>query len=313
MSKPRFGALVAIIIGIIVALTVAGGAFAAPARAVPAQTQAKAEPTRFSVEVVGEGPDVILIPGLSTPRAVWQPTADALKGRYRVHLVQVKGFGEPAGPNASGPILDPFVDELAAYITEQKLKNPAIIGHSMGGLAALMVGARHPDLPGKVMVVDAVPFIGTIFNPAATVDMIRPQAEAMKQMMLKAAEAQSKGDIKTGQASANVPGNMSNTAEGRARIAAWMQASDARVVAQAMYDDMVTDMRPDLGKIKAPITLLYAQDDRALTPELATAAFVPQYEGAAKFTPVMVPGSFHFIMLDQPERFAKEVEAFLKG
>ena len=280
---------------------------------IAAQTAAPAtEPTRFSVEVVGAGPDIILIPGLSTPRAVWQPTADALKSHYRVHLVQVRGFGEPAGINASGPVLDPLVEDLAAYIKTHNLKKPAIIGHSMGGLAALMIAARYPDLPGKIMVVDAVPFIGTIFNPAATVDMIRPQAESMKQMMLKAAEAESKENAMKGQGSANVPGNMSNTVEGRAQIAAWMQGADARVVAQAMYDDMVTDMRPELGKIKAPITLLYAQDDHSLTPERATATFVTQYKGTPQFTSVMVPGSFHFIMLDQPVRFAKEVEAFLQ-
>ena len=268
-------------------------------------------PTRFSVEVVGTGPDVILIPGLSTPRAVWQPTADALKSHYRVHLVQVKGFGEPAGLNASGPILDPLVEDLAAYIKMHNLKNPAIIGHSMGGLAALMVAARYPDLPSKIMVADAVPFIGTIFNPAATVDMLRPQAESMRQMMLKAA-AQANTGTPSAQSNANVPSNMSNSEKGRAQIAVWMQQADARVVAQAMYDDMVTDMRPELGKIKASITLLYAQDDRAITPERATATFLPQYKGVTKFTPVMIAGSFHFIMLDQPEHFAKEVEAFLK-
>lgn len=307
MRKMKFGSLFAIIVAVIVALTVANKAHAqAPDSSRQTAAITVNQPTRFSVEVVGKGPDVILIPGLSTPRDVWQPTADALKARYRVHLVQVKGFGEAAGPNASGPVLDPFVEELAGYISANKLKQPAIIGHSMGGLAAIMIGARHPELPGKIMVVDAVPFIGTIFNPAATVDMVRPQAERMKQMMLAAANQQGKSGAAT------APGNMSNTDAGRAQINAWMQAADARVVAQAMYDDMITDMRPELGKITAPVTLLYAQDDRAMTPERATAAFVPQYKGTAKFTPVMVPGSFHFIMLDQPQRFASEVEAFLK-
>ena len=42
--------------------------------------------------------------------------------------------------------------------------------------------------------------------------------------------------------------------------------SDPRVVAQALFDDMTTDMRPELSKISAPVTLLYAQDDRAMTP-----------------------------------------------
>ena len=97
------------------------------ALAIPAHA---AEPTRFSVVTVGRGPDIILIPGLSSPRAVWLATAERLKATHRVHLIQLKGFGEPAGANASGPVLQPFVDELGAYIVDRKLKRPAVVGHS---------------------------------------------------------------------------------------------------------------------------------------------------------------------------------------
>jgi len=150
------------------------------ALAVPAQA---AEPIRFSVVTVGSGPDVILIPGLSSPRAVWQSTANRLKATHRVHMIQFKGFGEPAGPNASGPVLQPFVDELGAYIVDRKLKRPAVVGHSMGGLAALMLAADRPTLAGKVMVVDALPFIGPLFG-AASVDAIRPQATQVRAMLI---------------------------------------------------------------------------------------------------------------------------------
>ena len=56
---------------------------------------------RITVKVEGSGPDVVLIPGLSSPRAVWDTTAKRLKGRYRLHLVEVRGFG---GGDA-GPVL----------------------------------------------------------------------------------------------------------------------------------------------------------------------------------------------------------------
>ena len=45
-----------------------------------------------SVEVSGEGPAVILVPGLSTPRSVWAGIAPQL-AKHRVYLVQVNGFG----------------------------------------------------------------------------------------------------------------------------------------------------------------------------------------------------------------------------
>src|SRR5690242_10033017 len=80
---------------------------------------APAPPTRFSVEVRGAGPDVILIPGLASGRAVWNDTATRLQGSRRLHLVQVAGFaGSPAGPNATGPVIAPVVEELHRYIVE---------------------------------------------------------------------------------------------------------------------------------------------------------------------------------------------------
>jgi pimeloyl-ACP methyl ester carboxylesterase len=47
---------------------------------------------RITVTVRGQGPDVVLIPGLASSSAVWDATAAHLEGRYRLHIVQVAGF-----------------------------------------------------------------------------------------------------------------------------------------------------------------------------------------------------------------------------
>src|ERR1700729_250749 len=75
-----------------------------------------AAPTRFSVVIEGvasgKGPDVILIPGLSSSRDVYAAEAKLLTPNYRLHLIQVAGFsGAPAGPNATGPIFAPVVEQ----------------------------------------------------------------------------------------------------------------------------------------------------------------------------------------------------------
>ena len=46
---------------------------------------------RISVESGGNGPDVVLIPGLSSSPKVWDATVAAIPG-YRYHLVHVAGF-----------------------------------------------------------------------------------------------------------------------------------------------------------------------------------------------------------------------------
>ena len=271
---------------------------------------------RFTVQISGKGADVILIPGLASPREVWAETVAAQRGCFRLHSIQIRGFGDQAMANAQGPLLEPFVRELADYIIDDIIgkggTKPAIIGHSLGGLSALMVAARYPHLAKKVMVIDAVPYIGTIFDTAATVDAVRPQAERMA-AMIKAQYSRPK-PIDTGKdpGPQSQAGRMTNHTAGRITVARWSLQSDPRVVAQALLDDMTTDMRPELPKIAAPLTLLYAQDDRAMTPEQSTAAFVPQYEGTAKFKAVQVTGSHHFIMLDQPQKFAAELTRFLE-
>lgn len=273
------------------------------------------EGKRITVLVEGDGPDVVLIPGLSSPRAVWDPTAARLKSNYRLHRVQIRGFGDDAGVNAEGPVLDPMMREVADYIddciTNQGRAAPAIIGHSMGGLTGLMIAARVPQEVGKLMIVDALPFIGTLYNPAATVDSVKPQAEQMAAMM----RAQYGQPVPTGPVSDPGPvsmvGSMSNQPAGRTAILGWMRASDARVTAQVFHDVMTTDMRGELGAVTAPVTLIYAQGDSLMPAERAKAAFEPQYVGLAKFTAQMVPGSRHFIMLDQPAAFAKAVDDFL--
>ena len=273
------------------------------------------EGKRVTVLVEGDGPDVVLIPGLSSPRAVWDTTADRLKDKYRLHRVQIRGFGDAAGVNAEGPVLDPMMREVADYIddciTDQGRAAPAIIGHSMGGLTGLMIAARVPQEVGKLMIVDALPFIGTLFNPAATVDSVKPQAEQMAAMM----RAQHGQPAPTGPVSDPGPvsmvGGMSNQPVGRTAILGWMRAADARATAQVFHDVMTTDMRGELAAGTAPVTLLYAQDDSLMPAEHAKAAFEPQYVGVARFTAQMVPGSRHFIMLDQPEAFAKAVDSFL--
>lgn len=263
----------------------------------------------------GTGPDIVLIPGLSTPRAVWNATAARLKGQYRLHIVQVRGFGDEAGANAEGPVLTPMMEDVTRYITTcitaQGRAAPTVIGHSMGGLTGLMIAARHPEALGKLMIVDALPFIGTMFNPAATVEMVKPQAEQMAAMMRAQYGKPTEAAPVTDPGPASMAGGMSNSVAGRTAIAGWTQGADARVTAQLFQDVMATDMRGELGTINAPVTLLYAQDDSALPAAAAKAAFEPQYAALAHLKAVMVTGSRHFIMLDQPEAFAAAVDGFL--
>ena len=303
---------------VLAALSAATLISSAPSWASATKAEAAFQPARFSVVVEGTGPDVILIPGLSSTRDVWTASAARLKASHRVHLVQVKGFGEPAGINASGPVLKPFVDELAQYIRSNRLRAPKIIGHSMGGLAALMLAADSPDLPGKIMIVDAFPFIGPVFG-VKDVAEITPGAEQMRTMLIASAATVTPDFATLANCTSNAlppaapAGVMSNSALGQCMMKHGAKASDLRVVAQAMYDDMITDVRPRLKAIKAPVTMLYPQDDRLLTAAQAAKLYGDAYAGTPTIRLVPIAGSYHFIMQDQPEAFDEQLQAFLRG
>ena len=83
---------------------------------------AAADPTRFSVSVTGQGPDVVLIPGLATPGEVWDATVRHLAPTHRVHVILVAGFGTgDGGPNkADGDMLPAFVAEMVQYVAGLK-------------------------------------------------------------------------------------------------------------------------------------------------------------------------------------------------
>lgn len=254
----------------------------------------------------GQGPDVVLIPGLSTPRVVWDPTAARLKSKYRLHIVQIRGFGDAAGPNAEGAVLPHVVEDIQGFIadciTGQDRPAPAIIGHSLGGLTAMMIAARTPKNVGKLMVVDSLPFFGTLFGPTATVATVEPQAATMQKML--AAKPSAEADDQTLQI-------MSATDAGRAQVKAWTATADAKVAAQLIYDDMTTDLRPELGAITAPFTMLYPFDASAMPAEMVDGLYKGAFAPAKTATLKRIDGSRHFIMLDQPAAFAAAVDAFL--
>lgn len=265
---------------------------------------------RIDVKVVGSGPDVILIHGLSSSRDVWNDTARRVPG-YRYHLVQIAGFdGVPPGGNGGdGPLLAPVAEEIARYIREAGLKKPAVVGHSMGGSLTMMVAARHPDLVSKAMVVDMVPFMAAFYGgPAATLESVQPIAVQTRDRM-----AATSGDALRKVIEPTIAG-MVNTASLRPQAVDDAMTSDQGVASRGMYDLITTDLRPELKAMTMPVRVLYVRGPNVpITDAQMDAVYKMQFTNAPHATLVRVPDSAHFIMWDQPEKFASELSAFLKN
>lgn len=265
---------------------------------------------RIEVTSRGRGPDVILTPGMTSHRSVWDATADALDRGHRVHVVQVKGFaGFPAEANAEGPVSAPVAEEIARYIAEAGLERPAIIGHSMGGTNAMMIAARHPQSVGRIMVVDMFPFMGAMFGPpGASADSVRATADQIRAQMRLAPQGAASPMVE------QMIASMVATESARPALLQHARDSDNRVVANAFHELIVTDLRPELAGITAPMSVLYVIPPNAPVPETQYDAFMRlSYAGVSQARVVRIDGARHFIMIDAFDRFMQEVNAFLSG
>lgn len=271
---------------------------------------------RIHVAVDGDmdGRDIILIPGLSSSPEIWQGTVDHLIAQdgvgWRVHRIHVQGFaGAPAKANATGPVAAPVAEEIARYIREQGLQKPAVVGHSMGGTMGMMLAARHPDLVGRLMVVDMIPFMGAMFGPpGTTAESVVPVAD-----QVYAAQSTAPRDQYLTQAKAAVTG-MIKTEAARSGPLQDTETSDQQVSASAFRELIVTDLRPELSKITAPVEVLYVKfNDPRMTDAITDAVYQMSFSTLPGAKLKRIDDSAHFIMLDQPQAFYGDLDAFLSA
>lgn len=302
--------LKALLVASAAAVAVGGGVlFATEVLAAPASAAAPAPfvSSRLSVEVVGSGPDVVLIPGFGCSREVWRAEAERLKATHRVHLVQLAGFAGESWAHGDGPFVQPVVDELARYIRDQGLQGAAVAGHSMGGMSALMLAQQHPGLAGKVMTVDSLPFFSALFGPTATPESARPFADQAAQGML----SQDDASFRAGQAMQAV--GLARDPATRERMVEWTAAGDRRAMAAAIREVMTTDLRPGLAAMTTPVWAPYASDaDGGAPAAMADALWGREYASLPGVKLIRVDGSRHFIMADQPAVFAGIMDRFLE-
>jgi pimeloyl-ACP methyl ester carboxylesterase len=109
------------------------------------------------VEIPGSGPARVYLHGLGASSAPYYAEAvshPALAGR-RSLLMDLLGFGISDRPADAGYSMPEHADYLAAALTEADVHDAEVVAHSMGGMIAVHLAARHPRLVAKLVLVDA--------------------------------------------------------------------------------------------------------------------------------------------------------------
>jgi len=262
----------------------------------------------LQVQVIGTGKPVLMIPGLNSAASVWTETCATLQPQVQCHIVQLPGFAG-AKPVQKEQWLTSMRDELLAYVDANKLDKPVVMGHSLGGALALMMGSEAPQRFERLVVVDSLAFIGAVQNPAATEASVKPMLQGMRQQMLAATEEQTAVQVRR-----MAPG-MTLSPQGVERVVAWGLNSDRATSAQAMTELWGTDLRPALSKIQVPTLVLgswAAYKPMGATLESTRQIFTTQYANLKGVDIRMSEAGYHFLMWDDAAWLTGEVKRFIK-
>ncbi len=94
-------------------------------------------------ERAGDGPAVVLVPGLGGDHRLWHNQVPTLTGRFDCIAVDNRGAGQSAMPDEPYTIAA-FADDLAGLLDALGIARAHVVGASMGGFIAQEFALRHP-------------------------------------------------------------------------------------------------------------------------------------------------------------------------
>lgn len=113
-------------------------------------------PLELHHEVLGEGPDLVILHGLFGSLDNWRGPARKLARRFRVWLVDQRNHGR--SPHSDDFCYDAMVMDLRALLDRHGLRRVHLLGHSMGGKTAMLFASMHPERIDRLIVEDMGPW-----------------------------------------------------------------------------------------------------------------------------------------------------------
>jgi len=132
----------------------------------------------LSALTLGAGPDVVLLHGLGSSKVSFYNTAAALARDYRVHALDLPGFGSSAKPAGARYDARQFAAATVAYLDAEGIGSAHLVGNSMGGRVALEVALTRPERVRTIgLLCPAVAFVRRQLHPL--VRLARPELGAL--------------------------------------------------------------------------------------------------------------------------------------
>lgn len=141
----------------------------------------------LETDTAADRPAIIVLHGVFGTSDNWQSFGKALSERYRVFLVDQRNHGQ--SPHSDDFDYPAMADDLQEFVEEHALDHPVVLGHSMGGKAAMFFAVRYPKSLRQLIVVDIAPRAYPVHHQsvlaafgAVAIDTIESRGEAEDQM-----------------------------------------------------------------------------------------------------------------------------------
>lgn len=247
------------------------------------------------VQESGTGPTLFMLHGIGGSSETF---ARQFAGLHGLHLIawDAPGYGRSGDP--SHPLdLDGYADAAAEVIRSRSDDGKAhVLGMSWGGVIAVRLALRHPELVRSLILGDST--VGSATS-----------AETVARMRSRAAELDENGPVAF--AAARAPRLLAPGASDDAvRDAAELMASSIRLpgYGYAAESMATTDHTPDLAAIRTP-TLVLCGDEDTVTGRDASQVLAG---GIPDGVFVTIRGAGHLANQEQPEAFNAWTESFVQ-
>jgi pimeloyl-ACP methyl ester carboxylesterase len=252
---------------------------------------------RIGYEAAGSGPPVVLVPGfVGDGPATWRRQLEDLSDEFTVVAWDPPGAGRSSDPPDTFRISE-FAGCLAGFLGALGLASPHIVGLSFGGILALELFRRFPGVPRSLVLAGAYAGWSGSLGTEAAAERLRRSLDA--------------ADLPDDEfAAALLPSMFSSSATDSA-IASFSAAVRARrpagfrAMARASAE---ADLRDVLPRIDVPTLVLHGSADTR-----APLAVAEQLHASIPGSRLVVlDGVGHVSPVEAPERFTREVRAFLR-